>query len=82
MGLNRFYHAGMVGIYFRMEESFTKGRDIHKKLRSMSNAKVEISNQIVSLKFKYWRVLKLAFLWHLVLNIRSLFIMVIFCRFF
>ncbi len=52
MGLNKFYALGVIGIYFGIEECFPERGDIHKKRRSMSNAKVQISNQIQSSNVK------------------------------
>jgi hypothetical protein len=53
MGLDKFYSSGMVGINLRMKQCFLEGWDVHKTLRSMSNAKVQISNGIKSLNLEY-----------------------------
>src|SRR4030042_789087 len=46
MGLAQSYFSGVIGIDGGIEERFLERGDIHNKLRSMLNAKVQMTNQI------------------------------------
>jgi hypothetical protein len=52
MGLKKSHFFGTIRIDLRIEKRFLKREDIHNKLHSMSNAKVQISNQILSSSVK------------------------------